>query len=104
MRRTLQQYQAAYDNLDARSAQAVWPGVDEGALRRAFAGLESQRLTFDACNVTVRGAVSLATCRGTMLYDPRVGNPEPHRESRVWTVDLRKVGEGWQIYTARADR
>ncbi|HUR34918.1 MAG TPA: hypothetical protein VM032_14045, partial [Vicinamibacterales bacterium] len=31
VRQTLQRYRAAYDSLDARSAQAVWPAVDEGA-------------------------------------------------------------------------
>ena len=104
VRRTLQQYRAAYQSLDARSAQAVWPRVDEAALQRAFSGLESQRLTFDDCDVQVRGTTGLATCRGTMLYVPKVGSRDPRREPRVWTFDLRKVGENWQIDNARTAR
>ena len=104
VRRTLQQYRAAYESLDARSAQAVWPRVDEPALQRAFSGLESQRLTFDDCDVQVRGTTGLATCRGTMLYVPKVGSRDPRREPRVWTFDLRKVGENWQIDNARTAR
>jgi hypothetical protein len=38
---------AADEGLDARNAQAVWPGVNQAALARAFDGLESQSLTFD---------------------------------------------------------
>src|SRR5262249_4127091 len=45
VRRTLQQYKTAYDALDARSARAVWPVVNERALARAFDGLQSQNLT-----------------------------------------------------------
>jgi hypothetical protein len=104
VRRTLQQYRLAYESLDARSAQAVWPRVDESALQRAFAGLESQRLTFDDCQMDLRGPTGVATCRGTTLYVPKVGNREPHRESRIWTFDLRKVGDTWQIDSARAAR
>jgi len=104
VRRTLQQYRAAYESLDAHSAQVVWPRVDEPALQRAFSGLESQRLTFDDCDVQVRGATGLATCRGTMLYVPKVGSRDPRREPRVWTFDLRKVGENWQIDNARTAR
>jgi len=104
VRRTLQQYRAAYENLDARSAQAVWPRVDASALQRAFSGLESQRLTFDDCDVSVRGTTGLATCRGTTLYVPKVGSRDPRREPRVWTFDLRKVGENWQIENARTAR
>jgi hypothetical protein len=104
VRTTLQAYRAAYEKLDARSAQAIWPGVDEAALTRAFSGLQSQRLMFDDCEVQVQGARSHATCRGTAVYVPRVGSRDPRREPRVWTFDLRKVGEDWQIDTARAER
>lgn len=104
VRSTLQQYRAAYESLDAHSAQAIWPSVDEAALSRAFSGLQSQRLMFDDCQVQVRGAVGHATCRGTAVYVPRVGSRDPRREPRVWTFDLRKIGENWQIDTARAER
>ena len=104
VRRTLQQYRAAYESLDARSAHAVWPTVSEAALMRAFSGLESQQLNFDDCDVQVRGMTGLATCRGTMLYVPKVGSHDVRREPRVWTFDLRKVGDNWQINNARTAR
>ena len=46
-------------------AHAVWPAVNQAALARAFDGLASQAITFDQCDVQVRGAVASATCRGT---------------------------------------
>src|SRR5262249_20602030 len=57
----LQRYRQAYEGLDAPSAHAVWPGVNQAALARAFDGLESQSLTFDACDVNVKGAAAAAT-------------------------------------------
>jgi hypothetical protein len=74
------------------------------ALARAFEGLSSQSLTFDACDVRVRGRVATATCRGSASYVPKVGNREPHVESRVWTFNLAKLGNDWQIEAARASR
>jgi hypothetical protein len=102
--RTLQRYRAAYQDLDARSAQAVWPAVNEAALARAFDGLESQMLTFDACDVRVSGEAAWATCRGSARYVPKIGSREPRLESRTWTFTLKKAGEDWKIDTARADR
>jgi hypothetical protein len=102
--RTLQRYRAAYQDLDARSAQAVWPAVNQAALARAFNGLESQTLTFDDCDVRVSGEAAWATCRGSARYVPKVGSRDPRTESRTWTFTLKKAGEDWKIDTARADR
>jgi hypothetical protein len=104
VRRTLQMYQSAYESLDAQSAGAVWPRVDRAALQRAFDGLESQRLTFNNCQVEVRGSLGSAVCRGTTRYVPKVGSHEPRIEPRTWTFALRKTGDEWQIDSARAER
>jgi hypothetical protein len=104
VRGVLQQYRLAYEHLDARSAQAVWPRVDGTALQRAFEELASQRLTFDACDVQVRSSTGTAVCRGSARYVPKVGSREPRVEPRVWTFALRKVGEDWRIDTARAEQ
>jgi hypothetical protein len=104
VRQTLQQYRSAYERLDARSAQAVWPRVDGEALQRAFEGLQSQRLTFDDCQVQVRGAVGSAVCRGSARYVTKLGNRDPRIEPRIWRFGLRKTGDEWLIDTARADR
>ena len=104
VRTTLQRYRAAYDDLDAGSARAVWPAVDQGALARAFESLASQRLTFDACSVEVAGRDARAVCHGSARYVPKIGSREPRVEPRVWTFTLRKAGDAWQIESARAGR
>jgi tetratricopeptide (TPR) repeat protein len=104
VKQALQRYRAAYDGLDAGSAQAVWPAVDQGALARAFDGLESQTLTFDACDVQLQNDIATATCRGTARYVPKIGSREPRVEPRVWSFSLRKNGGEWKIDTARVDR
>ncbi|HYM24104.1 MAG TPA: hypothetical protein VEU08_12885, partial [Vicinamibacterales bacterium] len=53
VRQALQRYRSAYEELDAPSARAVYPAINEAALARAFDGLRSQTLTFDACEVQV---------------------------------------------------
>jgi hypothetical protein len=104
VRQALQRYRTAYEALDAPSAQAVWPAVNEAALARAFQGLESQRLSFDACTVQVGSDRAAATCHGTARYVPKVGNRDVHTEPRTWTFALSKTGPEWKIDAARAER
>lgn len=102
---TLGQYRRAYDTLDARAAQVVWPDVDSAALQRAFDGLVSQRLTFQSCQLQVTGAVATAACRGTARYTPRVGDREARDEPRNWRLTLRKTAsDEWRIESARVAR
>jgi tetratricopeptide (TPR) repeat protein len=104
VKETLQHYRVAYEGLDARRAQAVWPAVNQAALARAFDGLQSQSLTFDACDVRVRGEMATATCQGSARYVPKIGSREPRTEKRVWNFSLHKAGDDWKIQSARADR
>jgi hypothetical protein len=104
VRAVLQQYRLAYERLDARSAAAVWPGVDSAALRRAFEGLASQRLTFNRCDVQIASRIGKAVCRGSTTYVPKIGSRVAREEPRVWTFGLRKVGDDWRIDTARAEQ
>jgi len=104
VRRALQRYRHAYEGLDARSAQEVWPAVNQTALARAFDGLQSQSLTFDACDVNLRGEAATATCRGSARYVPKVGSRDPRVESLVWNFKLHKTGSDWLIDSARAER
>jgi hypothetical protein len=101
----LQRYRAAYESLDARSASAVWPSVNEAALARAFDGLASQRLVFEGCDVRLRGeAAADVTCHGTTQYIPKVGSRDPRVEPRTWNFTLRRSGADWNIVSARAER
>ncbi len=101
---TLAHYRRAYNRLDARAAQAVYPAVNQPALARAFDSLQSQSLVFDACDVDVRGGVAAVTCRGSSSYVPKVGSREPRVEPRVWSFTLRKDAGDWKIENARAVR
>ncbi|HEX4347707.1 MAG TPA: hypothetical protein VHZ73_09050 [Vicinamibacterales bacterium] len=104
VRDTLQRYRSAYEGLNAKSAQDVWPTVDEPALARAFEGLESQSLTFEDCAIQLHGVLATATCRGSARYTPRTGSRESHVEPRVWNFALSRLNAVWQIDSARVDR
>jgi hypothetical protein len=104
VKQTLQRYRSAYDGLDATSAQVVYPAVNQTALARAFDGLESQTLTFDSCDVELRGEAATATCHGSARYVPKVGSREPRTEPRTWNFTLHKAGSDWKIDSARAER
>jgi len=99
---TLAHYRRAYNRLDARAAQAVYPAVNQPALARAFDGLQSQSLVFDACDVDVRGGSATVTCHGSSSYVPKVGSREPRVEPRIWNFTLRKDAGDWKIENARA--
>jgi hypothetical protein len=101
---TLQRYRRAYNRLDARSAQAVYPAVNEHALARAFEDLESQVLLFESCVIDVQGRSANVTCRGSSHYVPKIGNHETRVERRVWNFTLRKDDGDWKIENARAAR
>jgi hypothetical protein len=103
VKQALQRYRSAYEGLDAPSARAVYPAVNEAALARAFDRLESQTLTFDSCDVQLRGDLAKATCRGTARYVPKVGSREPRIEPRTWTFALRRARTDWKIEDARAE-
>ena len=104
VRQALQRYRWAYEELDADSARAVWPGVDRGALARAFNGLSAQTLTFQNCDVSVNRGLATAVCTGSVRYVAKVGSREPRTEPRRWTFALKKVESDWQIENARAER
>jgi hypothetical protein len=97
----LNQYARAYGELNPGAARAVWPTVDERALSRAFASLESQDVSFDNCSIDVKGATASASCRGRASYVGKVGNRQPRTEARQWNFELTLQGEDWKI--AKAD-
>lgn len=100
----LNQYARAYGQLDASAARAVWPSVDERALARAFSGLASQDVSFDSCDIDVRGATANASCRGRARYVGKIGSREERNEPRQWRFELRRDGDAWKIETAEARR
>jgi hypothetical protein len=101
VRAVLARYEAAYSGLDAAAARAVWPGVDERALARAFDGLQSQRLSLGRCDVLVTGLTARADCAGSASWTPKVGGGG-RTQARRWRFELQNAGTGWLITRAEA--
>jgi hypothetical protein len=97
IRAALGKYRDAYERLDAAAAKRVWPAVDERALSKAFANLESQSLTFDDCRTSVNAASAVASCRGTVTYIGRLGSRNSQTQNREWTFRLQKEGDAWAV-------
>jgi hypothetical protein len=98
----LNQYARAYDRLDPDAARAVWPTVDERALTRAFASLASQDVSFDRCDIDVKGNLASASCRGTASYIGKIGSGQARTEARQWSFELKLHGDEWKIEKAQA--
>jgi hypothetical protein len=99
VRATLGRYEAAYSQLDANSAGAVWPTVDRRALARAFAGLAVQEISLGQCSVRVEGQMAEADCSGTARWTPKVGGGA-QAAARRWHFELRNLGKDWVITSA----
>lgn len=100
----LQRYARAYGALDVGAAREVWPSVDEKALVRAFQNLSSQRVSFDDCEIDIRGVSANASCRGQFSFVGKVGSREPRTESRTWRFELKRNGDAWTIEGVDARR
>jgi len=98
----LTQYRAAFRDLDAGAARAVWPSVDAKALRKAFDRLEEQDLIFNSCQIAVSDVRAVASCHGLARYVPRIGNKDLHDDRRQWEFKLSKVDDVWLIDTVSA--
>lgn len=101
VRAVLAQFEAAYNNLSADAAQAVWPGVDQRSLARAFESLESQRVVLGRCSIEISGATASAECSGTTSWTPKVGGGR-HTEPRRWRFGFAKTDGAWRIERAQA--
>ena len=104
VRQLLDRYVRAYNRLDASAAHAIWPGVNKGALERAFAELSAQTLRFDRCTVSVDQEGGTASCSGDARWVPRVGDQGSRRERRTWKFELARNGDEWIITRAEARR
>jgi hypothetical protein len=100
VRDTLASYTKAYNDLDVNEAARVWPGVDRGALARAFDALDSEQIWLGECRLKIDGSTAQAQCAGTATWKPKVGGGE-RTDPRSWTFELHKAADGWQIISAR---
>jgi hypothetical protein len=101
VRAALARFAAAYSRLSASAAQDVWPTVDARSLERAFANLESQRVSLGDCAVKVAAAAARAECTGTTTWTPKVGGGS-RTERRRWQFDLALANGTWFIVRAEA--
>jgi hypothetical protein len=91
-------YRKSYNDLDAVAVSAIWKGVDERALQRAFSSLSHQNLSFERCDVRVPGADrAVARCEGVLSYVPKFGDALSQQRRMTWNMDLHRAGERWMI-------
>jgi hypothetical protein len=93
----LAQYRHAYDARDAVAASAIWPSVDVPALERAFAGIKSQQVLFDRCDLKVAPDRATAVCPGSLTFVRRVGTASAEVRRLAWTFAFERASQGWQI-------
>ena len=93
----LNQYELAYDRLDAGAAASMWPSVDSQALSRAFARLQMQNLEFGSCTFAVSKNEATAQCAGTLQYVRRIGDTSRKTERHIWTIEFVRAGDAWNI-------
>jgi hypothetical protein len=93
----LERFKTAYERLDPRAAQAVWPTVDVRALERAFGSLAAQEIAFEDCDLAITGGRARATCQGQGTYVPKVGDRAPRTLRREWAFELERVSSDWRI-------
>ena len=95
----LSRYAAAFTARDVAAARAVWPGLNERGLIRAFESVEEQRFDLGECVITATPPRAVASCDGTAEYVPKVGSKRVRSEPRHWTFRLEQQGAGWSIET-----
>ena len=99
VRKVIERYRDAYERLDAAAAHAVWPGVDQAALSRAFGGLTSQRIEFERCDIWRDAQAAFASCAGRASYVPKVGSAQ-NDVPRAWHYRFQRRPAGWTIESA----
>jgi hypothetical protein len=104
VRGALQQYAAAYQNMNVMATAEVWPSVDRRALTRAFATLKSTALAFDSCDVSLAEARATVRCLGTVQFVRKVGNPTPRSEHQQWIFTMGRSGTEWKIESVVASQ
>jgi hypothetical protein len=97
----LARYRSAFNALNPRAAQEVWPNVDTRALTRAFDQLKEQRIAFDGCQTDISDIRAEAICTGVTRYVPRIGG-RTQVDRRQWTFRLAKVRDDWMIQSVEA--
>jgi hypothetical protein len=98
IRAVVERYRRAYNDLDARAVQAVFPSAPIAAIRKGFSGLERQAVTINNLSVTIdaSGATATATAGPVVVVaKPRGASEQTTRNPMV--LRLAKQGATWVI-------
>jgi hypothetical protein len=96
--RVLDTYQQSYTALDAAMVSTIWRGLDTRGLQRAFDALDSQRMSFEHCDVTIADDKARASCTGVLDYVRKFGNANPLQKRLSWNFDLQRTDDDrWLI-------
>ena len=97
----LQNYSAALMSLKPEAVQALYPSVNVGALRRAFADYTSlnHQITIDKIELSPDG--QRAGVMAVVSTSPVVRTGRAQPTSRMVTFSLRKQGNAWVIENAK---
>jgi predicted Ser/Thr protein kinase len=101
IRAVIEQYRQAYNNLDARAVQMVFPSAPIPLIRKAFTGLERQTVTINNLSVTLDASGTTATATAgpvVVVAKPRGASEQTNRTPMV--LRLAKQNGNW-IITAR---
>lgn len=101
VRAAVQAYTSAYTGLNADAVKAVFPSVNDAALRRAFRSLRSQRVELRGMSVAIAG--DGASVSGTWVSSAvgQVGDSTPQRDERPVIFTLAKRNGSWVIVNRR---
>lgn len=101
VRAAVQAYTSAYTGLNADAVKAVYPSVNDAALRRAFRSLRSQRVELRGMSVAIAG--DGASVSGTWVSSAvgQVGDSTPQRDERPVIFTLTKRNGSWVIVNRR---
>jgi hypothetical protein len=96
VRETMQEYSAAYENLDAERVKKIQPAMDLETLKRTFRDMRELKVTIDTIKVlSTDGTVTRVSARVTQVLTPRAGTKQTSTVTRVFR--LKKQDAAWVI-------
>lgn len=101
VRDAVRAYTSAYSGLDVEAVKAVFPGVNDTALRRAFRSLRSQQVELRGTAVSVSGDAALVSGTWVSSAIGQVGGSAPQRDERPVVFMLAKRNGAWVILSRR---
>jgi hypothetical protein len=93
----LGRYRSAVNALDVGAVMEVWPTVNAETLRKAFDQLQAQDVSFERCQIGIKGPRAEAACTGAEFYVPRAGSRTAQVDRRHWRFSLLRVNDEWLI-------